>query len=118
MEHTHKRKRKVEKPTPEPVSVEPFQELFLMKAMPDFGKSGPSGVGRTPVRSPGTSLVITPTVAWRRLCARTGCGICLETFYSWVREGRIGSIRMGKKIYIRVEALDALVKRCLDGEVW
>jgi hypothetical protein len=60
--------------------------------------------------------MLSPTRAWRLLCARTGGVIALVTFYRWVRNGRVFSIRMGPRIFIPQPALEDLIKRCLTGD--
>lgn len=60
--------------------------------------------------------MLSPVAAWRSLCARTGGCIALVTFYRWVRNGKVFSIRLGQRIFIPREALDDLIKLCLNGE--
>ena len=67
-------------------------------------------------KTPATPLMLTPTAAWRILCARTGGGIALGTFYRWIRDGRICTIRLGKKILVPVQMLDEVIEKCLRGE--
>jgi excisionase family DNA binding protein len=69
-------------------------------------------------KTPATPLMLTPTAAWRTLCARTGGGIALGSFYRWIRDGRIFSIRMGRKILVPVETMDEVIEKCLSGEEW
>ena len=57
-----------------------------------------------------------PASAWRILCSRTGGSIALVTFYRWLRNGRIYSIRMGQRIFIPLPALEDAIKQCLAGE--
>ena len=67
-------------------------------------------------QAPATPLMLTPTVAWRMLCARTGGGVTLQCFYGWIRNGSLFSIRMGKRIFVPVDKLDDLIEICLAGE--
>jgi hypothetical protein len=60
--------------------------------------------------------MLNPTAAWRVLCARTGGGIALGTFYRWIRDGRMTAIRMGKKIQVPVQMLDIVIDKCLNGD--
>ena len=60
--------------------------------------------------------MLSPTRAWRILCARTGGVIALVTFYRWVRNGRVYSIRLGQRIFIPQPALEDLIRQCLIGE--
>ncbi len=70
-----------------------------------------------PARPPAkTSLMLSPAAAWRSLCARTGGCIAKVTFYRWLRNGRVYSIRLGQRIFIPQTALDDLIKACLAGE--
>jgi hypothetical protein len=67
-------------------------------------------------RAPATPLMMKPFQAWQQLCARTGASIGLGTFYAWIRQLRICSVRVGWKIFIPIPELDRLVERCLRGE--
>ena len=60
--------------------------------------------------------MLSPAAAWRSLCARTGGFITLATFYRWLRNGKVYSIRLGQRIFVPREALDDLIKACLSGE--
>jgi excisionase family DNA binding protein len=94
------------------------QKFQLTPAPP----KGAEGVERDawgrPVCPPGTMLVVSSTSAWRALCAKTGCSMGWTTFYSWIRSGRIESIRVGRKYYVKVTTLDNLVALSLTGERW
>ena len=61
-------------------------------------------------------LMLSPVAAWRALCARTGGFITKVTFYRWLRNGRLYSIRLGQRIFIPKTALDDLIKTCLAGD--
>ena len=67
-------------------------------------------------RRPQTPLMLTPTVAWRKLCAKTGCGITIQTFYRWIGNGNIYSVRLGKRIFVPIVVLDELIEKCFAGE--
>ena len=67
---------------------------------------------------PATSELLTPTIAWRRLCEETGCGVGLIAFYKWIYAGRIPSVRRGARTYITSEVVDEFVKRGLSGIGW
>ena len=54
--------------------------------------------------------------AWRRLCASTGCEVTMRTFYNWISNGRLYSVRMGRQIFVPVSALETLIENCLRGE--
>lgn len=60
--------------------------------------------------------MLPPTRAWSILCARTGGSIALVTFYRWLRNGKIYSIRLGQRIFVPQTALDDAIKQCLAGE--
>ncbi|HET7841045.1 MAG TPA: hypothetical protein VFM21_05540 [Terriglobia bacterium] len=64
----------------------------------------------------GGGLMLSPVAAWRSLCARTGGFVTKATFYRWLRDGRVYSIRLGQRIFIPQTALDDLIKTCLAGE--
>lgn len=72
--------------------------------------------GRPSKKSPATPLMMNPTAAWRMLCAKTGGGIALGTFYRWIRDGRVCAIRMGGKILVPAEILHVVIDKCLKGE--
>ena len=71
-----------------------------------------------PASPPAAPLAFTIPAAWRRLCRKTGCTMTLRCFYKWVLKGRVDSVRMGAKIFIRAEVLDRLVDRAFQGESW
>jgi len=54
--------------------------------------------------------------AWRRLCASTGCEVTRRTFYNWISNGRLYSVRLGRTIFVPVSALETLIENCLRGE--
>lgn len=72
--------------------------------------------GRPSKKSPATPLMMNPTAAWRMLCAKTGGGIALGTFYRWIRDGRVCAIRMGGKILVPAQILEVVIEKCLKGE--
>lgn len=65
-------------------------------------------------RTPPTLLV--PKHAWQLVCRKTGTSLSRTTFYRWLREGRIVSVRVGHRLFVPVGALDELVSHCLAGE--
>jgi hypothetical protein len=67
-------------------------------------------------KTPATPLMMNPTAAWRMICARTGAGIALGSFYRWIRDGRVCAIRMGAKILVPVSVVDHLIEKFLQGE--
>jgi hypothetical protein len=70
-------------------------------------------------KTPATPQMMNPTAAWRVLCAKTGGGISLGTFYRWIRDGRIYTIRMGKKkIMVPNHMLDLVIHKILSGDDW
>jgi excisionase family DNA binding protein len=84
-----------------------FRNIFKQTSAPPLRPSR---------KTPATPLMLTPTAAWRTLCSRTGGGIALGTFYRWIRDGRICTIRLGKKILVPAQMLDAVIDKCLRGE--
>jgi hypothetical protein len=67
-------------------------------------------------QTPATPLMLTPTLAWRRLCARTGGGVTIQCFYRWIGNGSLYSVRLGKRIFVPIDKVDALIENCLAGE--
>jgi hypothetical protein len=65
---------------------------------------------------PSAALMLTPTVAWRKLCAKTGCCITIQTFYRWIGSGNIYSVRLGKRIFVPIAELDELIEKSFAGE--
>lgn len=63
-----------------------------------------------------SKLMLSPAAAWRSLCAKTGGFVTKATFYRWLRNGRVYSIRLGQRIFVPQTALDDLIKTCLSGE--
>jgi hypothetical protein len=78
--------------------------------------TGPEPVDPEPSAPARDAVMLSPAAAWRALCARTGCCIAKVTFYRWLRNGRVYSIRLGQRIFIPQPALDELITKCLDGE--
>jgi hypothetical protein len=60
--------------------------------------------------------MLSPTRAWKLLCARTGGSIARVTFYRWVRNGKVFSIRLGERIFVPEAALEEVIRQCLSGE--
>ena len=79
-------------------------------------QTGPELSGPVPSSAGGGMLMLPPMRAWHILCARTGGSIALVTFYRWLRNGRIYSIRLGQRIFIPQHALEDAIKQCLAGE--
>lgn len=63
-----------------------------------------------------TPDMVRPRNAWRRLCAATGGGIAMGTFYRWIRNGRLYTVRLGGRVFVPLSALEALIENCLRGE--
>jgi len=60
--------------------------------------------------------MLIPQTALRILCHKTGGTISRSTFYRWVGDGRIPSIRLGTRIFIPRSAIDRLIQKCSDVE--
>lgn len=63
---------------------------------------------------PPTMLV--PATALRILCRRTGGTLSRATFYRWIAEGRVRSMRLGKHIFIPLPALEELIRQYWDSD--
>jgi len=63
-----------------------------------------------------TTEMLHPRNAWKRLCAATGCKICMGSFYRWIRTGRLYTVRLGGKVFVPLSALETLIEHCLRGE--
>jgi excisionase family DNA binding protein len=116
MDHTYERIQSGRETRPEPLTAAPHMKVRLTKTIPCTAQSVPNDPSNRLNRAPATPLMLTPTVAWRRLCARTGSGVTRQTFYRWIRNGSLYSVRMGKRIFVPIERLDDLIKKCLTGE--
>ena len=64
---------------------------------------------------PAALNVLSVLEAWNRLCAGLGAEIALGTFYRWIREGRLFSTRMGRKILIPIRSIEDLINLCKEG---
>ena len=73
-------------------------------------KSGHASMNAAP------PVMLTTRIALQRLCAGTGCRVGIETLYCWIAARKINSVRVGRRIFIPVEALDNLVEKCLAGK--
>jgi hypothetical protein len=71
------------------------------------------GLGPQPPQGP---AMLSPTRAWKSLCTKTGGSIARVTFYRWVRNGKVYSIRLGERIFIPAAALEDVIRQCLSGE--
>ena len=58
--------------------------------------------------------MVIPQTALRILCHRTGGTVSRTTFYRWLGDGRIPSIRLGSRIFIPRSALDRLIQKCYE----
>jgi|SRR5579859_413750 len=67
-------------------------------------------------QAPATPLMLTPTMAWRKLCAKTGGSVTIQTFYRWIGNGSVYSVRMGKRIFVPIDNVEKLIETCLAGE--
>ncbi len=61
-------------------------------------------------------MLLTARHAWALLYRKTGASLSRTTFYRWLREGRILTVRMGYRLYVPVGALEEFAERCLAGE--
>jgi hypothetical protein len=68
------------------------------------------------LNAPHPAAMLPPGRAWKLLCQRTGVTICLATFYRWLNNGKVYSVRLGFRIYVPVTALEHLIEKCLTGE--
>ena len=60
--------------------------------------------------------MLAPTTALRILCRRTGGTLSRATFYRWITDGRIRSMRLGKHIFIPLPALEELIRQYWDSD--
>ncbi len=60
--------------------------------------------------------LVAPLNAWRILQNRTGGEVSRATFYRWLANGRLYSVRLGFRLFVPLKALDELIQRCLKGE--
>ena len=67
-------------------------------------------------KAPPAPPMLDPRNAWRILSRRTGGAVSRATFYRWLSNGKVYSIRLGYRILIPWPALDELIKQCLAGE--
>ncbi|HEX5481174.1 MAG TPA: hypothetical protein VFZ08_00955 [Terriglobia bacterium] len=54
--------------------------------------------------------------AWLTLRHRTGIPVARATFYRWISNGKVFSLRMGLKVYVPLSEIEELVKQCESGE--
>lgn len=47
---------------------------------------------------------------------RTGIPVARATFYRWISNGKVFSLRMGLKVYVPLSEIEELVKQCRSGE--
>jgi excisionase family DNA binding protein len=66
--------------------------------------------------APDLPPLLSPPKAWRILHRRTGGHVSRSTFYRWLDNGKLYSIRMGTRIYIPWEVLQEVIQKCLQGE--
>ncbi len=78
----------------------------------------PGFPARTSPRSPAAPkfpALLTPHHAWRLLRRRTAGLVSRTSFYRWLENGRLYSLRMGRRLYIPWPALEELIQECLFG---
>lgn len=71
-----------------------------------------SGTGEVHRRAP---LLSAPN-AWRILRRRTGGHVSRSTFYRWLENGKVYSLRLGSRMYVPWPALQEVIGRCLNGQ--
>ncbi len=79
-------------------------------------QTNPGGEFTTVSEISATLPLISPSNAWRILCRRTGIPVSRATFYRWLSNGKLYSVRLGQKIYIPVASLDEVIRQCRAGE--
>ncbi len=118
MKHPDKKSRKVREPRPSLLTGKPDPEHLSTKAAGNEVKAVVPDPLDMSVMQAAPPAMLTPRIAWRRLCAATGAGIAMRTFYLWIATGKIDSVRMGRNTLIPAEALDNLINlinQCLAG---
>ena len=60
--------------------------------------------------------MLAPATALRILCRRTGGTLSKATFYRWISDGRIRSVRLGKHILIPFPVLEDFIRQCWDED--
>lgn len=79
---------------------------------------------RLPESAPPPSAAVThgpvpmvpPANAWRILNARTGGAVSRPTFYRWLGNGTIYSVRVGHRFYIPWPVIEEVIGRCCAGD--
>jgi len=71
---------------------------------------------RESTRPPATPLMLSVRQAWQRLNALTGAGVDLSTFYRWINNLSVCSVRMGNKLFVPIAEVDRIAQQCLRGE--
>ena len=69
----------------------------------------------TPIKR-GPIQMVPPTNAWRILKARTGGAVSRPTFYRWLSNGTIYSVRVGHRFYIPWPVIEEVIGRCRAGD--
>jgi hypothetical protein len=77
-----------------------------------FDERAVSNNTETPKHPP----LVSPPNAWRTLHRRTGGHVSRSTFYRWLESEKVYSVRFGSRIYIPWQALQDVIRRCLNGE--
>lgn len=70
-------------------------------------------VVRSPV--PGRIPLLSPYNAWRILKGRTGVDVGRSTFYRWVQDGKVFSMKIGGRIYIPWHDLEHVIRQFRNG---
>lgn len=60
--------------------------------------------------------MVPPANAWRILNARTGGAVSRPTFYRWLGNGTIYSVRVGHRFYIPWPVIEEVIGRCRAGD--
>src|SRR5271169_5114105 len=98
---------------PGQIQFEPSADIALFLTPPRSLPQHFAIPSESPIKAPNTPHMIRPIIAWRRLCAQTGGGITLGTFYRWIRSGRVYTVRLGGRVFVPITSLEELIRRCL-----
>ena len=72
--------------------------------------------GFTPAGVTPEAPLLSAASAWLALRRRTGIPVSRATFYRWLSNGKIYSMRLGLKLYVPTSSIEDLVKQCGAGE--
>ncbi len=76
----------------------------------------PSQGSATSSYQPRPPRLLTRKRAWEILHERMGIRVSRSTFYRWLENGKVVSVKLGHRLYVPASEILVIVKKCVNGE--